>query len=261
MDRPEWVPAEVDMMVPNAARVYDAALGGTHNLPVDQEMLREAEKLFPDVSRLAHANRAYLGRAVRFLAGQGVRQFLDIGSGIPSVGNVHQIVPDRQVAYVDLDPVAVRHGRQLLADNPRAVFVRGDLRDPDGILDDPDVRRVIDFDLPVGLLLVAVLHFVPDDDQPGALVARLRDRLAPGSHVAISHGTLVEDAAESVEGVGELYRRTPLPFFVRSPQQIADLLDGWDPLLPGVVPISDWHPELDDEVTPCPMILGAVARR
>ncbi len=249
------------MAVPNAARVYDAALGGTHHLPVDEEMLREAEKLFPNVSELAHANRAYLGRAVRFLAARGIRQFLDIGSGIPSVGNVHEIVPDLRVAYVDLDPVAVLHGQRLLADDPAAVFVRGDLRRPDEILDDPDVRRVIDFAEPVGLLLVAVLHFVPDADDPGALVARLRDRLAPGSHVAISHGTLLEDATEAIQGVGDLYRRTPLPFFVRSPQQVADLLDGWDPLLPGVVPISDWHPELDDEVVPCPMILGAVARR
>ncbi|WP_033337872.1 SAM-dependent methyltransferase [Catenuloplanes japonicus] len=266
MDRPDWVPDDVDMSVPNVARVYDAALGGTHNLPVDREMLLQAQKLFPAVADFAFDNRAFLGRAVRWLAARGVRQFLDIGSGIPAIGNVHEIArvvaPDARVAYVDVDPVAVRHGQQILADDPGAVFVRGDLRQPDDILADPAVAGLLDLSAPVGVLLCAVLHFLPDSDDPAGLVARLRDRLAPGSHVAISHGTRVEEFdAAPMDEIGGLYRRTTMPFFVRSRAEVTAMLDGWELLPPGVVPIGDWHPELGDAVRPQPAILGAVARR
>src|ERR1700759_21135 len=164
----DWVPEGVDVSVPDASRVYDYALGGVHNFEVDRQFWDRAEAAFPGAARVARANRPFLGRAVRRLSELGIRQFLDIGSGIPTLGNVHEVAqeanPDARVVYVDIDPIAVEQSRSLLAGNPYARVIEGDLRDPEAILTHPEVLDLLDFTRPVAVLTVAVLHFVADAD-------------------------------------------------------------------------------------------------
>ncbi len=169
----EWVPAGVDTKRANPARVYDYWLGGTHNFLADQDLGRSLAAVEPNVRVIARANRAFIGRAVRFLAAAGIRQFLDIGSGIPTQGNVHEVAqqasPAARVVYADIDPVAIAHSKAILAANPNAAVIDGDVRDPGQVLGHPVTRRLIDFSQPVGLLLVAVLHFISDQDDPAGL--------------------------------------------------------------------------------------------
>jgi hypothetical protein len=265
-ERAEWAPQGVDVTVPNAARVYDCALGGYHNFEADREFLRRAEIAWPGLALTARANRAYLARVVRYLVGVGVSQFLDIGSGIPTVGNVHEVAqamaPGTRVVYVDTDPVAVAHGQEMLAGNPDAGAIEGDLRRPEAILDHPAVQGLLDFSRPIGLLLIAVLHFVPDADDPAGIVAGLRGRMAARSFVAISHGIDVPvEQEQSQQQVQQLYGRTPTPFFLRTPAQIAGLLAGLDLVEPGLVPITDWRPDPAAAGTPPQPLLAAVGRR
>src|SRR2546421_865213 len=170
MERPDWAPETIDIERPSAARIYDYWLGGSHNFAVDREMARQVTSLVPETPLIMQANRAFLHRAARFLVESGIRQFLDIGSGIPTLGNVHEVVqkaiPDAPVVYVDIDPVAVTHSRHILAGNERVAVIQEDLRRPDRILAHPDATRLLDLDQPVALLLLAVLHFIPDDDDP-----------------------------------------------------------------------------------------------
>src|SRR4051794_27903094 len=190
---PDWVPETVDMTRPSAARMYDYYLGGAHNFGVDREVASKMLALFPDGAMIAQANRAFLHRTVRYMLDRGVRQFLDIGSGIPTSGNVHetaqQVEPEARVLYVDHDPVAVAHSELLLRDEPRADVLQADLRRPDEIFEAPQLRDLLDLSQPVGVLMIAVLHFVAPEDEPEAFVGRLRELLPAGSHLAISHGT------------------------------------------------------------------------
>src|SRR6478672_8344901 len=167
MSRPEWAPSGIDLSRPSAARVYDYYLGGSHNFAVDRKMADEAIRLWPELPAMMQANRSFLRRAVTYLSSQGISQFLDIGSGIPTVGNVHEIAqrenPTARVVYVDNDPVAVTHSRAILAQTAGATVIEADLRHPNEIVDDPQVRALIDASRPMALLLVAVLHFVPED--------------------------------------------------------------------------------------------------
>src|ERR671916_443195 len=192
MHRPSWVPAEVDLSRPSAARVYDYYLGGSHNLEVDRRMAREAISLWPDLPVIMQANRAFLRRAVRYLAERGTTQFLDIGSGIPTVGNVHeaaqQVHPGTRVVYVDSDPVAVAHSRAILAGDEHTAVVNADLRQAEAILEDPAARATLDLDQPVAVLVVAVLHFVGDEDDPFAAAAPILDRRVPGHLLLLSPG-------------------------------------------------------------------------
>jgi SAM-dependent methyltransferase len=267
MSRPDWVPAGVDLDRPNVARMYDYYLGGSHNFRVDRELADQAIAAFPSLPRICQANRAFLHRAVRYCLGAGVRQFLDIGSGIPTVGNVHEIAQrldsSARVVYVDTDAIAIAHARALLASNDRAAAIRRDGRQPDAILDDPEVRRVLDFDQPVAVLLVAVLHFVSDEDRPEALVARLVERVAAGSHVVISHG-MAEGEHDPDGPVLSLYRRTPTPLRPRTRQAIEGLFAGLDLVDPGVVLVPQWRPDTlrdaDDNDEWC-MNLAGVARK
>lgn len=196
---PDWVPEDVDWRKPSPARVYDAQLGGAHNFEVDREVARQVAKVMPELPALLRANRSFLRRSVRFLIEAGVTQFLDLGSGIPTVGNVHEVAqaidPACRVAYVDIDRVAVAHGRRLLAGNPNAVARRGDLRLPETVLADPAVRATLDFGRPVAMLMVAVLHFVADADRPAEIVRRLLAEAVPGSYLVLSHGTHMPSAA------------------------------------------------------------------
>ncbi|MFF5172595.1 SAM-dependent methyltransferase [Micromonospora sp. NPDC000089] len=238
-------PSDTD--TPNVARMYDYYLGGCHNFAADRAAAERVLEIFPDTGVAAQTNRHFLGRAVRYAAQRGVRQFLDIGAGLPTQGNVHEVAqavaPDARVAYVDHDEVAVAYARRLLPADPRTVVVRGDLRRPAEILDHPDVRSTIDFDRPVAVLLVAVLHFVSDADDPWAAVARLRDATVPGSLLVLSHLTLDGAPPAAAQQGAAVYRRSSAPLVPRRHADIARFLDGYDPVEPGLVRLADWRPD------------------
>jgi hypothetical protein len=245
LTRPSWAPAEVDLDRPSAARVYDYYLGGFHNFPADREMAKEAIRMWPELPLMMQANRGFLRRAVRFAVREGVTQFLDIGSGIPTVGNSHEVArqadPAARVVYVDVDPVAVAHSRAILADDDATAVVQADLRDPDRILGDESLRALIDLDRPV-----AILHFVPDADHPRELIARLRDAVAPGSFVVISHASQ-DGQPVLADSHQKLYARTPTPMSMRSQAEIEKFFDGFELVEPGVVPLQKWRPEAPSE--------------
>jgi S-adenosyl methyltransferase len=266
MELPDWVPDGVEVTVPNAARMYDYALGGYHNFAVDREFVERAEAMSPGAISTGHANRAFVGRAVRWLVDVGIRQFLDIGSGIPTLGNVHEVAqrvaPESRVMYVDIDPIAVAHSRAILKGNVRAGVIQADLRKPDEILYHPDVLGLLDFSQPVAVLLNAVLHFVSDADDPYVIVATLRDGLVRGSYVTLTHGVVDTVAAEQQEGLRKLYESTPTHVWLRRPEEVRAMLDGLDPVAPGLVPVTSWHPdpdEADDRAQPG--ILAGIARK
>jgi S-adenosyl methyltransferase len=244
-ERPDWVPPGIDLSTPNMARAYDYALGGAHNFAVDREYFRAAEAAFPEVRKTSLANRAFMNRAVRFMVEAGIRQFLDIGSGIPTVGNVHKIAqqaaPDAQVVYVDNDPVAVLHSRLILAGNDRATILQEDLRHPDAILDHPDTRKLLDFSQPVGLILTAILHVIPERDDPHSIVARLRDALCSGSYLAITHSTADAHTAQA-RAVQQVSRQTSTPATLRSRDEVARFFTGFDLVEPGLVWVTQWRP-------------------
>jgi SAM-dependent methyltransferase len=243
------------MEKPSQARAYDYLLGGSHNFAVDREIAKQAIALMPDVALQAQANRAYLHRAVRYLGEQGIRQFVDIGSGIPTVGGVHEVAqridPEAHVVYVDADSVAVAHTRQMLVGNERATVVEEDLRKIEAILDHPDLRQQIDFDQPVAVLMLAILHAIPDGDDPYGIVARLRDRLPSGSYLAISHVT--PDSLPEVWGpMAELSKRTNNPVTPRAHADITRFFAGFELVEPGVVWGPLWHPESPDDIGDAP---------
>jgi uncharacterized SAM-dependent methyltransferase len=250
---PDWVPPEVDTSKANIARVYDYWIGGDHNFQADRDVARTVIALTPNIRAVARANRAFLGRAVRFLAGEaGIRQFLDIGSGIPTENNVHQVAQGiasaSRVVYVDNDEVAVAHSRLLLTDNPGATIVHGDLREPAEILADPETQLLLDFTRPVAVFLSAVLHFIPDDDEAAAIIAALRGALAPGSYLVICHGCRDEQPglASSFEDVYN--SRVTADLHLRTREEIARLCEGFTLLDPGLVWIPQWRPDSPGDV-------------
>jgi O-methyltransferase involved in polyketide biosynthesis len=262
MDDLDWVPVGVDTDTPSAARMYDYFLGGAHNFAADRLVARKVLGIRPAL--LAQANRSFLRRAVRFMVERGIDQFVDLGCGVPTVGNVHEIAqryqPDARVVYVDTDPIAMMHARHLLAGDPRTVVLQQDLRRPDEIFGDRRVRLLLDPDRPVGVLAVAVLHFLTDADDPGGVLARIRELVPAGSHLAISHGT-ADGQPELVERVREIYRRTGNPPVTRTRAEVERLFGGWRLVEPGLVWMPDWRPEdTDDEQPPDPSFLyGGVA--
>jgi S-adenosyl methyltransferase len=247
LEHESWAPPEVDVERANVARVYDALLGGSHNFAVDRDVASALTSIEPTARDAARANRAFLGRAVRFLVDAGIRQFLDIGSGVPTLGNVHEIAqaaaPESHVVYVDTDPVAIAHSKSILAGNDRAAIVHADLRDPESILTHPEVRQLIDFDQPVALLLVAVLHFITDDERPGDLVKEYLAALTPGSYLAVSHGTLDGRSSKVVEAVQKLYSRASAPGRPRDHATVEAFFDGLELLEPGLVYLPLWRPD------------------
>jgi S-adenosyl methyltransferase len=265
---PGWVPPGVDTQRANTARVYDYWLGGSHNFLADQDLGRAILAVEPNARAGARANRAFLGRAVRFLAAAGIRQFLDIGSGIPTQGNVHEVAqqasPGAQVVYADIDPVAIAHSKAILAANQNAAIIEGDLREPGKILADPVTRRLIDLGQPVGLLLVMVLHFIADADDPWQLVAALRDALPSGSYLVLAHATSesrpsVAQAAETVYN-----RSVSSNIHMRSRADILRFFDGFELLDPGLVYIPQWRPDSPGDVPEDPSkfwVLVGVGRK
>jgi hypothetical protein len=251
-DRPstrveEWVPSSVDITVPSMARTYDFLLGGGHNFAPDRDLAVRVEQLMPGAGKIARLNRAFLGRAVRFLTEQGIDQFLDIGSGIPTVGNVHEVAqkqhPGARVLYVDKDPIAVAHSELMLAHNNNADILGADMRDPESILTSAEARRLLDFNRPVALLLVMMIHWIPDQDDPYGVIARYRDALPPGSFLALSHVTAdqredqIGEAQDMIQQSRSADQLTP-----RTHADILRFFDGFDLVEPGLVGCGLWRP-------------------
>jgi SAM-dependent methyltransferase len=268
VDLPSWASDDIDIEHASPARVYDYYLGGSHNFAADRELAENALGAWPELPQIARANRAFLRRAVTFLIGQGVTQFLDLGSGIPTVGNVHEVltdagVTDARVVYVDHDPVAVAHSRAILADVPGTAVVAADLRSPAEVLAQAQVRDALDFTRPIAFLLVAVLHFVPDEQRPADIVAAYAAAGAPGSHVVLSHAGLDRPLTPAEEEAWEMYRRSPTPLILRTKEQVAALFGDLTLLPPGVVATHAWRPDADEESPPDGNTVGcaAVARK
>jgi S-adenosyl methyltransferase len=262
MTRPDWAPEDVDLSKPNAARVYDYLLGGSSNFAIDREFAAKAMEFAPDAVSAARKNRHFLRRAVRFCVQQGIRQFLDLGSGVPTEGNVHDIAqsadPACRVAYVDNEPVAVAHSRAMLRDNELTTTLGADLREPETILHHPETLRLLDFSAPIAVLLVAALPFVSDADDPAGIVARYRDAVVPGSFLVLSHGT-TDHRDQATKDFAKHYQSSATPLFLRSYQQIEALFAGWDFVEPGLVPAPLWRPESVEDVGENPERTGIYA--
>jgi O-methyltransferase involved in polyketide biosynthesis len=249
--RPGWAPQDMDIERPSPARMYDYFLGGSHNFAVDRELAERYMQVLPDMPEIARANRKYLVRAVRTLAAAGIDQFLDLGSGLPTQGCTHEtarrIVPQARVVYVDVDPVTVEFSRALLAGTGGVEILHADLRAPLAVFDSAEVGRCLDFSRPVGVLMVAMLHFVPDSDDPAALVAAYRDRCTPGSHLVVSHATSDYHPATMREAATVYNSASTHGMNFRSRAQIAALLDGYELLEPGLVDVIRWRPDDDHD--------------
>ncbi|MET7706046.1 SAM-dependent methyltransferase [Micromonospora sp. NPDC005413] len=244
-------PAPDVTTTPNVARMYDYFLGGSHNFAADRAAAERVLEIFPETGVAAQTNRQFLRRAVRYAAEQGVRQYLDIGAGLPTQDSVHEVVqavaPDARVVYVDYDEVAVAYGRRLLTGVPGTAVVQGDLRRPDDLLAHPDVRATLDLDRPVAVLLLAVLHFVSDDDDPWAAVAKLRDATVPGSHLVLSHLTLDGIPPELAERGQAVYRNSSAPLVPRTHAEASRFFNGYDLVEPGLVATTRWRPDGEPE--------------
>ncbi len=240
------VPDGIDADRPSVARLYDFLLGGHHNFAADRELGRQLLQAEPYARHIVTENRKFLGRAVRFLLDSGVRQFLDLGSGIPTQENVHEIAqrgdPQARVVYVDNDPVAVAHSKLILAGDPRATVINADLREPESVFTHPEVTSLLDFSEPVGVLMVTVLHFVPDSDDPAGAVHRFARGLVPGSYLVVSHATH-EAAPGAAAQVQELYKGATASVHTRTSAEIMRFFDGFELAEPGLVYLPLWRPD------------------
>ncbi|MFG2000068.1 SAM-dependent methyltransferase [Spirillospora sp. NPDC048911] len=263
----DWKPVGIDTTTPNAARMYDFFLGGKDNFPADRAAAEKILEFVPEVHHVVRQNRAFLARAVRHLAENGIRQFIDVGTGLPTQNNVHEVAqafaPDSRVVYVDNDPVVLAHARALLTGEGtgEVAVVEGDLRDPEKIMSDPTVHSMIDFDEPVAVLLLAVLHFIPTE--PADLVRRLCEPLGPGSYLVITHATPQDSRLEDVPKVMDVYNSSTAPVTLRDHDEILPFFDDFDLVDPGLVYVSQWHTD-PDRVPSGPdrsRAYGGVARR
>lgn len=253
MSRPEndATAPHIDTSKPHPARMYDWFLGGKDNYPVDEAMGRQMLAVEPGVPVMAKVNRAFMHRATRWLSGQGVRQFLDIGTGIPTEPNLHQVAqeaaPDTRVVYCDNDPIVLAHAEALLTGTPEGVidYVQADARNVDSILE--HAGKTLDFGRPVALSLISLLHFVSDEDGAYELVNRLTEVLAPGSYLVISHLT-ADFHPEEARKVDEMYRANTLTLAPRNRAQFTAFFDGLEIVEPGIVAAEAWHPELGEPV-------------
>lgn len=247
---PEALP-EIDTTRPSVARMYDYYLGGKDNYAVDRGAVDRVEAAMPEIRTLAEENRAFLRRAVRYMVDQGIRQFIDIGAGLPTAGNTHEVaqesVPDARVVYVDNDPIVLAHGRALLATNASTTVITADMRRPADVLDHPETRRMLDLDQPVGVLLIAMPHFLLHEERP-EIIGALHDRLAPGSLLSLTHVTGDEQPADAVAKIEKVYAETPTPIFSRPRDEVALFFDGFDLVDPGLVTIDEWRPAPGDAV-------------
>ena len=239
--------SEIDTTTPHPARMYDALLGGKDNYAADRQAVRQLLKAAPEARDSARANRAFLRRAVRFLAGQaGIRQIIDVGTGIPAAGNVHevaaQVAPGTRVAYVDNDPIVHVHANALLAGSGTTSIILADLREPEAILAHPKVRALIDFAQPVALLLVAIVHFLTDREDPARILAVFCEALPAGSYLALSHAT-ADFRPAAARQAAAVYDQATSPVTLRTRAQVTALFDGWDLVEPGLAQVPLWRPD------------------
>ncbi|HEV2377607.1 MAG TPA: SAM-dependent methyltransferase [Streptosporangiaceae bacterium] len=239
--------AAFDTTVPNVARIYDFWLGGKDNFAADREAGNKLIRAVPYAALAARANRAFLRRVVRVLAAEeGIQQFIDVGTGLPTAGNVHEIArqarPGARVVYVDNDPVVCAHGRALLASDETQI-IEADLRHPEEIINHPQTRELIDFTQPFALMFTSVLHFVPDDDDVRAVIARFRDVMAPGSYLVVSHVSH-ESRPDDLRAkqAAEVYSQSSAPLTLRSVETVRSFFDGFDLIEPGLPWVSEWRP-------------------
>ncbi|TWP53077.1 hypothetical protein FKR81_08325 [Lentzea tibetensis] len=253
MERPNWAPGDIDLERPSVARVYDYWLGGAHNFAADRAV---AQRILEDVPHLRGVivnHRSFLRRAVKHLVSVGVRQFLDLGSGIPTVGNVHEIAqgadPTSKVVYVDIDPVAVAHSRSLLLDNDQVNVLQTDVRDAAVVLKSPEVTELLDFDQPIAVLMVALLHFVPDGEHPREIIAAYRDALPAGSYLAMSHaGYEPGEWDPNWNAARTAYNSNVQQMTYRTKAEIISMFDGFELVEPGVARLPLWQPDSPDDV-------------
>ncbi|WP_067710998.1 SAM-dependent methyltransferase [Nocardia yamanashiensis] len=249
------LPIEIDTTVPHEARVYDYWLGGKENYPADRALGDAIAQHVPTIKTMARANRAFLTRAVRYLVAEaGIKQFLDIGTGIPTAGNTHEVAqdldPNTRVVYVDKDPIVLAHARALMASTPqgRTRFIHADLHDPASILDNPDLTGTLDLNEPVAIMLVAIMMYFRDEDQPLEIITRLLDAVPSGSYLVITHPT-ADFAPEAMAGVKAAAESSGIVFHPRSKSDTGDLFTGTTLVDPGLVPVATWRPELTDRPT------------
>lgn len=249
---PAWLPPNVSVDRPSAARMYDYLLGGHHNFAIDRDAAEAAIAIYPDFALIMQANRTFLRRAVQFLIEQGIDQFLDIGSGIPTSGNVHQVAqqanPSARVVYVDNDPIAVAHSTAMLRDVPSATILEADIRDTRVVLEHPTTRALLDSGRPVALLLVALLHFVVDDEQASRVVHELTAALPRGSYVVISHATGEGMTEATVQRLEQLYEHSSNALKTRSRAEVQRYFEGLELVPPGLVLGPRWRPEDPDDL-------------
>jgi S-adenosyl methyltransferase len=248
MTEQNQAPNDIDTSTPNVARIYDYLLGGKDNFGADREAAKRLIEAIPDVAAIARDNRSFLGRAVRYLATEGgVRQFLDLGGGLPTQANVHElaqgVATGVRVVYVDNDPVVASHGRALLASGDQVAMVLADLRDPASILGHPDVARLLDLSQPVAVLCTSTLHFVEDEAEPHKVIAEYRDHLPAGSYLAITHGTREEDPEGEGDKAQGVYRQASSQLHVRPLPEVLRFFDGFELVEPGLTWITEWRPE------------------
>jgi hypothetical protein len=241
----EWAPPGVDITVPNVARIYDYWLGGKDNFDVDRKAAHQIMTIAPEARFMARQNRMFLGRVVEFLVREvGIRQIIDIGTGLPTQDNVHEvahsIAPDTRVVYVDYDPVVIVHARAMLSPSERVHILKADLRRPDEILQSPAVREDLDLSQPVAVIVTALFHFITDQDEPSGIIDRFREAMAPGSYLALSHSCL-ESGPEAAAKITEIYKNATAPAVLRTRDQIRRLFDGFDLIDPGLVYTPQWR--------------------
>ncbi|MCW2915818.1 MAG: hypothetical protein JWN52_3886 [Actinomycetia bacterium] len=268
-DAPRRVPSNVETSVPNVARMNDYFLGGKDNFAVDREAAEDLLAIAPEIKVMAVENRDFLGRAVRYLAAQGIRQFIDVATGLPTQRNTHEVArsvtPDARVVYVDQDPVVLSHAEAILVDSPQTTVVKGDILHPEALLADCRVKQFIDFDEPLAVLIFGALHFIPHSDDPFKSVAWLRDAMPAGSYLAISH-VVFDTRPDLVHPIEEIYRAIlsrPEDNAARTREQVLSFFDGFELVDPGLVYIRQWRPDnmLSAQVPEKVWMVGGVGRK
>jgi S-adenosyl methyltransferase len=256
---PDDLQSKFDPAVPNVARAYDFILGGKENFPADRELAARVMQLIPSVERSCRLNREFLGRVVGHLSGAGIAQFLDIGSGLPTQSNVHQIAQaanrDARIVYADHDPVVVSHARARLMGGNGVLAIEGDLRNPDDIIG--QACELLDFRRPVAILMFAIIHFITDDEQPNRLVSAFKNAVVPGSCLALSHITDEQVDPDVSKSAQEVFHNASAQAVPRSYSDILRFFDGLTLLGPGLVPITEW-PEHQQGIPSRTLFYGGV---
>jgi hypothetical protein len=242
-----WISDEAHQLRPSGARIYDYLLGGAHNFAVDRALAQQLIALHPNAPTVARLNRAFMRRAVLFMIDEGIRQFIDLGSGIPTVGNVHEIAqkadPDSRVVYVDYEDIAAAHARLMLEDNDRATMIQADITHPHLVLNAPETKRLIDFEQPIGLLAVTLFHYIAPEQDPVGVLRRYRDAMVAGSFLAISHAASDFASMDLRQAAEEMRKAQADNVFPRSRAEVLDLFTGFELVEPGLVTTSRWRPD------------------